>query len=260
MGARQTFLGALAFADAASLDAAIDEVLGPGVLGAVPQPLVDRVRAGRRGSVLFVSDDADAPSSQWHTLVGAYHELAARALRGRVSMLYRGGGSELSVAVAAGPDPRPAPPTPPTQRFLRLETNAVEAVHLSDGSPIEFDVVRRADGTAAIDGRDWLGFFGVLFERGETLHFEPERGGVFEWARPDRAGSWCLVALPTSTQLVLVEVLGARPLVVRGEALEAIELTLHRVEAFESEHDLVRPLHRRTAIWVAPERGIVAFG
>lgn len=263
MGARQTFFGALAFRDAASLDAAIEEVLGPSVMGPVPPPVAEQVRAGRRDRVLFASTDADQPSSFWHPLVGAYHELSARALRGHLTMLYRGDGSELSVAVAAGPDSLPLPSASVTQRYLALDEPVVRATHLADGSPVEFEVVTRTDGTRAIDARDWLGYLGMLFEQGEALHFEVG-GKVFEWARPDQPGSCRLIALPTSDLIVLVEVVGPRTLAVGGIGREAIEITLHQLAASTSEHDYRAGwrdrAHRRSTVWVAPAAGLVAFG
>lgn len=261
MTARQVFFGALGFASANELDAVIAEVLGPDVLGPQPAAVLDVLRRSRRDRALVLGVEADMPSSLWHSLVGTLHEIAARAEVGRVAMLYEGDGTETSVAIAGRPTSA-TPDGPVTRRFLALERPSVTVAHGQD--LLEFDVVPRADGTLALDVRDWLGFEGSLFERGEVLWLDTGRE-IHVWAQPAEPGSCCVLATSRSELVVVVEVLGPRPLAAEsGSRADTLGVAVHELAASGDAFEYRRPGWRERAqrtrtIFLAPGAGLVAI-
>lgn len=263
MTARQVFFGALGFASARELDAVTAEVLGPDVLGPQPPAVLDVLGGARRDRALVLSFEAYMPSSLWHPFVGTLHELAARAQLGRVGMLYAGDGTETSVAAA--PDRGPASPdVRVTQRHLRLDRPVISVARGAGHEALELDVVRRSDGTPGLDTGDWLGFFGVLFERGEALFFDTGRS-VYDWAQPAEPGT-CRVLSSASTELVVVvEVLGPRPLPFGGAPREdAIAIAVHSLVASGDAFAYQRAGWRERAqttrtVFLAPGAGLVAI-
>lgn len=263
MTARQVFFGALGFASARELDAVIAEVLGPEVLGPQPPVVLDVLRGARRDRALVLSFEAYMPSSLWHPFVGAIHEMAARAQLGRVAMLYAGDGTEMSVAAA--PDRGPASPEARiTQRHLRLDRPVISVARGAGDEPLELEVVHRSDGTPGLDTGDWLGFFGVLFERAEVLFFDTGRS-VYEWAQPAEPGTCRVLSSASSELVVVVEVLGPRPLPHGAEPrTDTIGVAVHELvasgDAFAYQRAGWRERAQRTrTVFFAPGAGLVAI-
>ena len=269
MGAHQIFFGALGFDSEDKLDRAIEEVFSPGVSGDAPALLRETVREARLGGrTLLVSFDADMPSSHWLRFTGAFAELGGRASRGHLTMLYDGDGIELVVA-GAGRSERATLPAGSieTRRWLALRSSPVVVPWLGQPAPLEFDIVRRDDGTAALDTRDWMGLFGRLVERDETIFLEDETGAIHEWARPGEAGSTCVLARPDAELITVVEVIGRRPLETNGTTrTDTIEVLLHELVAWWDAEQYLRKdrpwrsrAHRMRRLWLASGEGLVAI-
>ncbi len=269
MGARQVFFGALGFASGDLLGEGLGRVLG----GA--DPLVVELIGGcvRGDRVMVFEHESHMASSLWLAMTGSIHELAAIATAGHVVMLYDGDGHELEVAMA-GSGARLSLPTPQPSRWLPLRPGmpvGVELTREGETSALEFEVVARHDGSAALDMRDWLGLFGRLVGDGERLYYELEPadgtgpGDLFLWTEPARAGSAAVVAHPHKELISWIEVGGVGSIEVGGtHHTNAVQVVVHELDArWEAGPYFQREWRTRASssrsLWLVPDVGPVAI-
>lgn len=269
MGARQVFFGALGFSSADILREGLARVLQ----GADP-PVIELIGGCVHEDRAMVFEfDMSMPSSLWFAMTGVLHELAAIATAGHVAMLYQGDGHEFEVAMAGG-GPRLSLPTPRPSRWLPLRPGMPVHVDLTregETSALEFEVVARHDGSAALDMRDWLGLFGRLVGDGERLYYEFEPadgtgpGELFLWAEPARAGSAAVVAHPHKELISWIEVGGVGSIEVGGtHHASAVEVVVHELDARMEAAPYFHKEWRTTAsssrsLWLVPDVGLVAI-